>query len=163
MPGSGKTTFGRKIAQELYRVFIDLDREIEKSSGKTIPEIFSQQGESAFREIEKNCLRDIVARHDKFLLATGGGAPCFHDNMEFMKQNGLVVFLNQSVDYIVGRVLRKKHKRPMIEKLDDSEVQSEIAQMHKKRLPFYQEAHVVLDHDDIDINSAMEKLYMYDN
>ena len=92
LPGSGKSTFGKSLAKALKKEFIDLDAEITTSEKKSIPEIFNKEGEEQFRIKEQQNLHLVVENSSQFLLATGGGAPCFFDNMEYMKSNGYVIF-----------------------------------------------------------------------
>ena len=80
LPGSGKTTMGKQLASILEIPFFDLDAEIENQAGKSIPELFKEEGEDFFREKERSCLRSFLNR-DNFILATGGGTPCFFDNL----------------------------------------------------------------------------------
>lgn len=159
LPGSGKSTFGESLAIALKKDFIDLDAEIIDSEKKSISEIFKMQGEEQFRIIERQNLHKLVERNSQFLLATGGGAPCFFDNMDYMKSIGHVIFLNTNIEDIVTRVLVEKSTRPLIEKVENENMAISLKDLHKKRLPQYEKAHLVLDHDDINIESALEKLY----
>ncbi|MDP4680677.1 MAG: shikimate kinase [Cyclobacteriaceae bacterium] len=158
LPGSGKSTFGNSLAQEINRRFIDLDDEIVGNQNRSIPEIFKVEGEDHFRIIERENLHKVVKKNDEFLLATGGGTACFFDNMEFMKTNGFVIFLNSNIEDIVNRVLAKKDSRPLIEKVKNENMISNLKELHKKRLPHYMKAHMVLDHHDINLEVALEKL-----
>ncbi len=115
MPGSGKTTFGKQLAAELELPFFDLDVEIEKEIGKKITEIFKDQGESVFREIESEKLIETIASNDKFILATGGGTPCFGNNLEKMDEHGLTIYLNTSIEEIKNR-LANDQTRPLLQK-----------------------------------------------
>ena len=159
LPGSGKSTFGKSLAKALKKEFIDLDAEITTSEKKSIPEIFNKEGEEQFRIKEQQNLHLVVENSSQFLLATGGGAPCFFDNMEYMKSNGYVIFLNTNIEAIVTRVLSEKSTRPLIEKIDNEDMTLNLLELHKKRLPHYEKAHLVLDHDDINVEIALEKLY----
>ena len=93
--GSGKTTAGKKLAAALKWSFIDLDLEIEKSQGKSISEIFSGPGEQLFRQIESETLHSLHIESDT-VISIGGGTPCFCGNMDFMKKNGLVIYLRMT-------------------------------------------------------------------
>src|SRR5688572_4631456 len=92
--GSGKSTEGRKLARALSVDFFDLDDVIENLHHQTIPELFNSLGESKFREIERDALRTFGKKENPFVMATGGGTPCFFGNMEWMKRQGEVLFLD---------------------------------------------------------------------
>ena len=91
--GAGKTTLGKAFARKLNVPFIDLDWYIEERFHKTVGELFTERGEAGFRELERNMLHE-VAEFENVVISTGGGAPCFYDNMEFMNRTGKTVFLN---------------------------------------------------------------------
>lgn len=159
LPGSGKSTFGKSLAQALEKKFIDLDSEITQREKRSIPEIFKTEGEEQFRIKEQQNLHRVVENSSQFLLATGGGTPCFFDNMNYMKSNGYVIFLNTNIEDIVTRVLAEKSTRPLIEKVENEDMSLNLKGLYKKRLPHYEKAHLVLDHDDINIENVLEKLY----
>ena len=93
MPSSGKSTLGKQIAKALSYEFIDLDQKIEFSEGKKIADIFSLHGEEYFRKIEAEQLRKIPV-NSRIIIATGGGTPCFHDGINYIKENGWSIFLD---------------------------------------------------------------------
>ena len=103
MPSSGKSTLGRQLAKELNYDFIDLDKRIEVIEGKRIPEIFSIEGEEYFRKVESEQLRKIPS-DNKLVIATGGGTPCFNDNMAFIKSSGISIFLDVAPDNLEERM-----------------------------------------------------------
>ena len=88
MPGSGKSTIGRYLAESLGLPVYDLDKLVEAAAGKSIPDIFANEGENRFRELEKEVLREVIANHPKGIISTGGGAPCYFDNFAKMQQAG---------------------------------------------------------------------------
>ena len=90
LPGSGKTTLGKKVATYLQLPFFDLDEVIERSAGKRVPEIFADEGEAAFRKMESDTLQKIIADHSDFVMATGGGAPCFHNGIGISPVTGRI-------------------------------------------------------------------------
>ena len=96
LPGSGKTTLGKQVASHLSIPFVDLDAAIEKAEQRTIPEIFKQSGENYFRKIESDLLKKWAESTTDFLMATGGGAPCFFDNVEVMNRAGITFFFRCS-------------------------------------------------------------------
>jgi shikimate kinase len=97
MPGSGKSTFGKQLAQQLNFVFVDLDHVIEKETGKSISDIFQQEGEGKFRELESFYLEKCLDGVEGFILATGGGTPCFNDNMDLINKESVSIFFWMSL------------------------------------------------------------------
>ncbi|HEY0110857.1 MAG TPA: shikimate kinase, partial [Fibrella sp.] len=104
MPSSGKTTLGKRLARELHYHFIDTDRVITREEGRSIADIFAQQGEAYFREAEARVLRTIKPG-GSLVVATGGGMPCFHDNMGYIKSTGVSVFLDVAPDILAQRMV----------------------------------------------------------
>ena len=141
MPGCGKSTFGRKVARELNLDFIDLDKEIIKKEKLSIAEIFELKGEDHFRKIESELLKDISMTNDNFVLATGGGAPCFYDNMDFMNDQGHTVFIDTPIDTLLERLsLSGINKRPLIKKMGEDNLLEGLTEKLNYRLPFYKKA-----------------------
>lgn len=104
MPGSGKTTLGRELAQHYGYPFLDLDAAIETSAGRSIPAIFETQGQAYFREVEARTLREVLRRPGPLVLATGGGTPCFHDNMACLQAAGLTLWLDVPLPELAARL-----------------------------------------------------------
>lgn len=148
MMGSGKSYWAKKIAKWNKCVGYDLDDLIEMNEEKTIPEIFSEDGEDDFRKTEAKILRWFREKK-KFVIATGGGTPCFHDNMHWMKKEGVVIWLDESVEVIVSRLNIEKEKRPLIANLNEAEIAKFIQEKLVERNPIYQQAHYRLKGDEI--------------
>ena len=110
---AGKTTLGRRAAQLLNVEFIDLDAYIESRYRKRISDLFAERGEEGFRDIERRMLHE-VAEFDNVLVATGGGTPCFFDNMEYMRHRGVTIYLAASVQTLCRRLSHAKVKRPLV-------------------------------------------------
>lgn len=136
----GKTRRGKIMAEELGIRFIDLDAYIVEREHRTISEIFTVDGENGFRKLETRYLREICELYENFVLSTGGGAPCFNGNMEYMNAQGQTIFLNTDIEVIVERLIRGKHKRPIVSKLNDEEVRDFVCRHLQERLPFYTQA-----------------------
>ena len=111
--GAGKTTVGKELAKLAGLSFIDLHYYIEGRYHKAVSQIFAERGEEAFREIERNMLHE-VAEFEDVLISTGGGAPCFFDNMEYMNSMGDTVFLEASDEALLRRLKAGKSKRPLL-------------------------------------------------
>lgn len=139
--GSGKSTVGRKLAKLLNFDFLDLDEEIEKRIGMPISSYFEREGEDAFRDVEKQILIETSA-HDNSVISTGGGCPCYHNNMEWINTNGLSIFLDLSPKALFSRLKDAKEHRPLIQNLNDEELLNFIAKHLDARLPFYSQAHI---------------------
>ena len=148
MMGSGKSYWAKKIAKWNKCVGYDLDDIIEMNEEKTIPEIFSEDGEDAFRKTEAKIIRWFKEKK-KFVIATGGGTPCFHDNMNWMKKEGVVIWLDESIEVLVSRLTAQKAQRPLIANLDDNEIAKFIQEKLVERNPIYQQANYRLSSDEI--------------
>src|SRR5215471_10073133 len=117
--GSGKTHWGQLLADKLQLPFYDLDTIVTEKEGKSISDIFAEKGEEYFRYKEKESLEELVNEQDQFILSSGGGTPCFFNNIEFMKKNGKVVWLNTSIDELTHRLQRERMSRPLISNVDE--------------------------------------------
>ncbi len=113
---AGKSTIGKKLAQLLKYHFLDLDAAIQVKTRQSIPEIFAEHGESYFRKIEKECLEETFS-HQNTVIATGGGTPCFFDNLEQMNQKGITLFLYAAPQIICDRLINEKWQRPLVSNL----------------------------------------------
>ena len=141
MPGSGKSTAGKYLARELRYEFLDLDDLIEDQEGIKIAQIFKEQGEDYFRQLEQDELKRIQGT--RLVIATGGGTPCFFDNMEWMNTNGFTIFLNRDLETLIDRTKGKEH-RPL---LLSNPVES-LKKLLEKRLPSYQKAGMESSHTE---------------
>ena len=150
--GSGKTHWGRVWAKENGVDFYDLDELIEKEERRSVTAIFEENGEHYFREKETEELKNF-AEKENFLLACGGGAPCFNDNMQWMNDNGTTVYLSASPQYLFEKVIAEKDKRPLIKNLNAEELLSFIQQKLKEREPFYKQAKFTLPANELNKNS----------
>ncbi len=151
MPGSGKTTIGKELAVHLSIPFVDLDAEIERAEGTAIQEIFRQHGEEYFRITESRLLRDWAARPMSFVMATGGGAPCFHQGIEVINRQGVSIFLDCAVSELIDRV-KKNRDRPLLLSADEQELRKKLEDMRAARLSCYQRAHIT------SVDSSLESL-----
>ncbi len=140
----GKTTLGKRLARALSMPFIDTDKLIEQRTHKTIEQLFEEVGERAFRAIEADVLRGI-ANHKPHVIATGGGLPCFHDNMLFMKKEGLTVYLKAEPTFIHSRLVHAKKPRPLVKGLKGDELLQFIAHKLAERAVFYTQSRVVVE------------------
>src|SRR5688572_12051748 len=130
MPGSGKSTIGRTLASTLSLPFIDLDHEIEKRENKSISEIFAAHGEAYFRLAESQMLIEYCGSATHFVMATGGGTPCFHKGIDVINQSGISIFLDVAVPELVVRVAAMTH-RPLLTSHDQNELQVKLATLRE--------------------------------
>ncbi|MFN0037675.1 MAG: shikimate kinase [Saprospiraceae bacterium] len=142
--GCGKTHWGRLLAEKTGLPFLDLDRLLEEKEGKTIAEIFAEIGEAAFRALEHDTLRTLE-HFPPTVIATGGGTPCFFDNMGWMNSTGTTVYLKTPPDVLAERLRNEKETRPLLAGLDDLGLQRFIEQKLAEREPYYLQAEVVLE------------------
>ena len=145
--GSGKTTFGRVIAGQLSYRFLDLDELIENETGKRIPDLFSELKEDGFRRIEKDVLLQHLDDQDT-VIATGGGTPCFSNNMELMNQRGITVFLDIGPETIYARISGEAHLRPILKNISRENRFSFIINHLEERKFYYNQAKVILKRDN---------------
>ena len=137
---AGKTTLGKALARDLGLQFIDLDHYIENRYHSTVSQLFADRGEEGFRQIERNMLHEVTEFED-VIIATGGGTPCFYDNMEYMNSKGITVFLQASVDVIYTRLTIARVQRPLVKGKTADELRQYIADMLEMRAPYYTRAH----------------------
>lgn len=149
--GSGKSTVGKKLASVLGWSYIDLDRKIEEIYGKTIPEIFSQHGEDYFRIVESEILKSLKSYTD-CVVSTGGGTPCFSDNMDYMLETGLTLYLKLTPGQLRTRLTESKGERPLIKGLNDSELLEFVEKKLALREQWYKRASIVIEGINIDIS-----------
>ena len=146
--GSGKSTLGRKVAAELNRTFIDLDRFIEAEENRNIPDIFEKDGEAAFRKLEANALKRILA-HPHQVISIGGGAPCNPVNLRQIKEMAVSVYLKISEPELLKRLVYSSTERPLLKGKSEDEIRSLISGLLAAREPFYIQADIIIESDAI--------------
>ena len=146
--GSGKSTIGRKLANHLHFDFVDLDRLIEIKAGMSIAEYFNAHGEEKFREFERDVLRQSVFPENT-IIATGGGAPCYFNNMAWMNETGKTVYLSLEPKALANRLENAKVQRPLIKGLSGEELVNFIKLKLGSREPFYHEAQFIVSGTDL--------------
>lgn len=142
--GCGKSTLGKKIARKLNYRFLDSDEEIERISGRTVPELFEEFGETHFRELENDYLRSLRSEQ-KIVLSTGGGMPCFNDNMKLIKELGTSFYLKLSPYELASRLQKSKTPRPLLRGKNEEELYFYVKEMLRQRNDFYQQADFILN------------------
>jgi len=157
--GCGKTFWGKKLSEKLNVPFFDLDEKITEHKNKSIPEIFATEGEEQFRLLEKDVLHLLSESHENFVMATGGGTPCFFNNVDYLKRQGTVVWINCSTDCLYQRLIKEKNKRPLIANIPDDELKPYIIRKYSSRKIFYQQATVILPEEVITIENLVDKIF----
>lgn len=151
MPASGKSTLGRGLARRLGYRFTDMDAAIEQQQGQPIAAIFQQEGEAFFRELERDALRRLSLPEDQ-VVSTGGGMPCFHENMKFMLENGLCIFLDVPPAELARRVqANPRNDRPLLSAQPPQALLASLTEKRAQRLPFYTQAPLHLSGADLSI------------
>ena len=148
--GSGKTTFGKKLAALLKYDHLDLDQWIEENENITIEAIFKNESEQFFRELETKYLKKIVKIKKSVVVSLGGGAICFNDNLNLVKKNGLLIYIKLSPLVLTNRIIKSKIKRPLLQNLNRKELLTEIKKLLLKRKIFYEQAHLIIN--DLNLN-----------
>lgn len=160
MPGAGKSTLGKELAEKLVLPFIDLDKQIETQEKTTIQELFRERGEEYFREVEAQQLREVSTRQHSFIMATGGGSPCFHQSLDFMKEQGIVIFMDVQAEVIQERV-KKSSDRPLLSLESDEELKQRLENLRAKRLSFYEQAHLRFSGDDLRADTVARSIMLF--
>ena len=138
--GSGKSYWSKKMAKELGYESLDLDTMIERKEQKSISQIFEQEGEPAFRELEQYCLQQSCKITNDIIIALGGGTPCFFDNIEWINRHGVSIFLDFSVDFLIQNLRSEIDKRPLLKGKSIKEMEDFIQQKLQERYSFYSQA-----------------------
>lgn len=158
--GSGKSHWGKIWAAQYKLGFVDLDGAIEADEGKSVVDIFESKGETYFRDLEADKLREMGDLKNT-IVACGGGTPCFKDNMQWMKENGITVYISATPDEILRRLAKGQEQRPLIKKLNQAELLFFIEQKLKERESFYKQANIILPSADITEHTFEEKILVY--
>ena len=167
--GSGKSHEGRLLSEQTGLPFIDLDEWIQQQEGRSITEIFNTDGEMYFRDLEAIQLQLASASFSedlalpiggsllKGIVATGGGTPCFHENMDWMNEHGITIWLNISIGVLTERLKDEKVKRPLIAELADEELMDIIEKKVEDRKAYYSKANIEIV-ESIGTDSLIQKI-----
>ena len=155
--GCGKSTLGKKLAEHAGLQFIDMDHYIEKRNCKSVPQIFAEEGEAEFRKKERKALEELSGFSD-VVIATGGGAPCFFDNVDLMNRTGKTIYMNIDPKILADRLLKSKTERPLIKGKSKEELVAFIDETLQKRNEFYTQAHYQITRPDMDLDEIMEMI-----
>lgn len=151
---SGKTTAAKKLAKKLDVEFVDLDKEVVRSEGMSIPEIFKIKGELGFRKLERRELRKWINK-DNYVMACGGGTPCYFESMDEMNAAGVTIYLQMTAKAVVDRVQTAKEERPILKGLSEDKMLKKVAFQIEKREAFYTRAEWTINGVNLDIDELV--------
>lgn len=150
--GSGKSTYGKKLASLLNYSFIDTDEYICEKYQLSITELFKKYGEAEFRNIETTALHEICNSTTNNVVALGGGTPCFNSNLEFIKLNGLLIYIKLTPTQLYNRLENTKQNRPLLARKSKTELLNYITELLNNRTTYYEKAHIVLNGTNLNAN-----------
>lgn len=158
--GSGKSTAGRKLSRSMGYFHFDLDEEIEKLAGKSISLIFSEEGEDAFRLLEHSVLASLTRRKN-VVVSTGGGTPCFYNNLQLMNESGVTVYIKMKPESLAKRLQSAKIKRPLLEQVVHTDLTAFITEHLSRREDFYTRAHLTIKGESLDFEQLLSSVKDY--
>lgn len=157
--GAGKTTLGKEMAAILGYGFVDTDELVEQQTGMPVNVFFEKEGEEAFRKAEAGVLRSLEGKKN-LIIATGGGTPCYYNNMEWMNQNGVTVHVATSIPVLIERLRHQKNKRPLLKNLTDNELQPFINGLLMQRNPIYKCSKFQISGDAISAQTVINTVFL---
>ena len=158
--GCGKSSIGRPLAKRLGLKFVDMDAEIERRCGVSVQQFFADRGEEAFRRLERELLRELTSAEDT-VVATGGGVPCFFDNMELMNGAGVTVYFKLAPEKLAARLEHGTAKRPLLRGKSQRELVEYIRENLERREPFYSRARLIVACDSMSDEYVARHVEMY--
>ncbi len=159
--GSGKNYWTDHLSKQFSIPVYHLDDEIEKAEQKTIADIFKNSGEAYFRDKESFVLKSF-SNKQSFILSVGGGTPCFNDNISWMNDNGITIWIDEDLQIIQQRLIKEKRHRPLVAGIADEDLLSFLEDMHNKRNKFYMQAKHHLKAGEINESSFMKIFSLYE-
>lgn len=160
--GAGKSTLGKMLATKLNIQHVDLDNYIATKHNNTISEIFELHGQEYFRKYESDCLKEVSKSAD-VVISTGGGTPCWGDNMKFLKESGITIYLKCDPNRLADRLINSKTVRPLVVGKSLEQLQKFIKETLDVREQYYNQASVIIDNPSRDVTQLMEVLKYYNN
>ena len=155
--GAGKTTSARRLAHRLGWEVADTDALFEEKYKISVNDFFNKYDEPLYRKLESEVLKATESL-DHVVVSTGGGTACYFDNMEWMNQHGLTVFLRISPQAAVDRVIHSRHKRPLVEGKSEEELTEFVNQHYASRMVFYEQAKITVESENLDVEGMMNKI-----
>lgn len=161
MPGSGKTTVGKRLAKAMAYDFVDLDQYIEKRENCSINDIFRHQGEAYFRNSETEAIKEISLLTSKMIISLGGGTPCYNNNIDSLIKAGLCIYIKASEKLLLNRLENAKSQRPLFWGLTKQKIEKKLQQMINARAPFYERAHLTTEAVNFQEKNLIEEINKY--
>jgi shikimate kinase len=158
--GCGKTTIGKYIARDMGWTFIDMDNFFVDKYNCSIKEFFATKGEDEFRKAEHAIVEELCTM-ENIVVATGGGAPCYYDNMELINKSGLSIYISVEPSILSKRLVNAKSERPLIADKDDSELTEYIKSKLAEREPFYRKARMITDGEAVPFSNYRSLIEMF--
>lgn len=158
---SGKTVVGQLLSERFDLPFLDLDQEISKKQGMSVPEIFQRKGEIAFRKMEINALEELVSEDRSYVLSLGGGTPCYGRNLEILKQapGARMVYLKASLETLTARLMKERMSRPLISHLESEGLLEDFVRKHLfERAYYYNQSEVIVDANPSNIPGIVQEI-----
>ena len=155
--GCGKSAYGQQLAQQLNWDFVDLDERVTEQAGTSIAELFEQEGEESFRQWEQQALYS-TAPLTYTVIATGGGTPCFQENLDWLKEHGTTIYLKMLPDKLVKRLKKEQQLRPLLKGMRQKALQQFVHQKLAERAYYYLQADIVID--PVDLPAKALKSYL---
>ena len=155
--GAGKTTAARRLAQRLGWGVADTDALFEEKYKISVNDFFNKYDEPLYRKLESEVLKSTESL-ENVVVSTGGGTACYFDNMEWMNQHGLTVFLRISPQAAVDRVIHSRHKRPLVEGKTEEELTEFVQRHYTSRLHYYEQAQITVKAEDLDLENLIEMI-----
>lgn len=156
--GCGKTTHGKKLANLLNYNFIDADEEMVNQQGKSINHLFDEKGEAGFRDLETETLKKLISEQSKAVISLGGGTPCFNNNLDLLKRNGILIYIHLPPKALFNRLVNAKDERPLLKNKTNEELLIYIENLLDKREPYYKEAHIIINGINIDVANIRNQI-----
>jgi shikimate kinase len=156
--GVGKSIISSKLGSILNLKTIDLDSYIEKKESSSITDLFKNKGEIYFRIVENKYLKELLNLKEDLIIASGGGTPCYANNMEIINKNATSVYLKASIDFLYNRLIDEKKNRPLIKNIKTENLKEFIAKHLFERNNFYNKADKIIEINDIDINEIIKEV-----
>jgi len=156
--GAGKSTVGKRLANNLNIPFVDLDDAFEARFRYSIPRFFDHFGEKRFREFEYRCLKEIIKDHDHAVISTGGGTACFNDNISLMNKEGITVYIKMHPKSLALRLNRARRLRPVVRDIKNSDMQKFIEEQLADREGFYEQAKITVKGENLNMEKLTEEI-----
>lgn len=157
---SGKSTIGKKLASIMGYDFIDTDKYFEDKYKISILDFFEKFGEEMFRKFEHDILNELIVRENT-IISTGGGLPCFNENMDIINKEGFSIYLEMPFKAIINRQKNSKQKRPLLKNKNQEEIETYLLDLLTKREPIYKKSKITIDAQNIDFTALKTSLERY--